>query len=331
MCFSLHLLSSIILDALLGDPRWYPHPVKAIGRMCTFFEKSLRKMSISLLIAGVLTVFLVLTATATVVYGVLFLSYCIDPAVEVIVAVTLLYTTVAMKDLLGHSKDVYRSLAGQSIEKARSELAKIVGRDTHDLKETEIAKACVETVAENMVDGVTSPLFYAVTMSLLAPFVSLSPISCAALGAMIYKAVNTMDSMIGYKNEKYLQFGRAAAKLDDIVNFLPARISGFCLIITAVLLKYNYRSAAKIFFRDRLKHSSPNAGHSEAAIAGALGIQLGGPSVYFGTVVEKPYIGEKEQNVSKDHILITNTAVIVGSVVFVVIALVFRYMVTGAW
>ncbi len=145
-----------------------------------------------------------------------------------------------------------------------------------------------------MVDGITAPLFFAILASCLAPVLDMSPISCSVVGAFLYKAVNTMDSMIAYKNEKYLKFGRVAARLDDAVNFFPARISGFCLIIAAFFLKLDYREAAKVFLRDRLKHSSPNAGHTEAATAGALGVRLGGPSIYFNKIVEKPYMGDSD-------------------------------------
>lgn len=330
MSFTLSLIISLFLDAILGDPRWYPHPVRVIGRFCMFCENLYRRVLTKAFWAGTATVFTVLAVSCSVVFTALLALKTIAPVLEIIGAIVVLYTSIAMKDLLKHSNNVYLAL-GTHIDNARLEIAKIVGRDTTSLNETEIAKACVETVAENMVDGITSPLFYAVIASFLAPFVPLSAVGCGAVGAIGYKAVNTMDSMFGYKNEKYLYFGRAAAKLDDIVNFLPARMSGICLIFTAFLLRYDFQNAAQTFRRDRLQHSSPNAGHPEAAIAGALGIELGGPSVYFGSVVDKPYIGSSQHRISKTHISATNKIVVVGSLAFLFILLCSRFLLTGTW
>jgi adenosylcobinamide-phosphate synthase len=177
-----------------------------------------------------------------------------------------------------------------------------------------------------MVDGATSPVFFAVVASFLAPLLPLSPIGCSAVGIFAYKAINTMDSMIGYKNEKYIDFGRAAARLDDIVNFLPARISGFCLIGSAFLMQCNWKNAVTIYFRDHSNHSSPNAAHPEAAVAGALGVQLGGPSIYFGNIVEKPYIGDALVPVIPNHIKECNRLVVVGILLFFLGSLFAKYM-----
>lgn len=319
MIFYLQLLASILLDALVGDPRWYPHPVRGIGQVCSWSEAITRSITSNLYLAGFVTVVLVLAATGSIVSLILFTAASFSSTAEGIVAVLLLYTTIAARDLLRHSNEVYLQLKQNvSLENARIAVGKIVGRDTSKLNEDGICRASIETVAENMVDGITAPLFFAIFASCFAPVVNVSAISCSVLGAFLYKAVNTMDSMIAYKNERYLKFGRVAAKLDDAVNFFPARLSGVCLIIAAFLLKLDYRKAAKVFLRDRLKHSSPNAGHTEAVTAGALGVRLGGPSFYFNKIVEKPFIGDQDSEPLPADIKKTNRLVIVGSLIFLV-------------
>lgn len=317
MTYFLQLLASILLDALFGDPRWYPHPVRGIGRLCTWSETITRLMTSNLYLAGFVTVVAVIGATVGVVYFILFSAASFSSTAEGVVAVILLYTTIAARDLLRHSNEVYVQLKDSStLDNARTAVGKIVGRDTSTLNVDGICRASIETVAENMVDGITAPLFFAILASFFAPVLNISPISCSVIGAFLYKAINTMDSMIAYKNEKYLKFGRVAAKLDDAANFFPARISGFCLIIAAFLLKLDYKKAAKVFLRDRLKHSSPNAGHTEAATAGALGVRLGGPSFYFNKMVEKPYMGDTDFEPIPEDIKKTNRLVIVGSLIF---------------
>lgn len=317
MIFYLQLVASILLDALFGDPRWYPHPVRGIGRLCSWSETVTRSMFSNLYVAGLLTVVLVIALTGTIVAVVLFTAAAISPTMEGIVGVLLLYTTIAARDLLRHSREVFVLLRDKKpLENARMAVGKIVGRDTAMLDEDGICRATIETVAENMVDGITAPLFFALLASCCAPLGTLSPLSWAVLGAFLYKSVNTMDSMIAYKNERYIKFGRVAAKLDDAVNFIPARLSGLCLIMAAFFLKLDYRKAAKVFRRDRLKHSSPNAGHTEAAAAGALGVQLGGPSFYFNKIVDKPYIGDAGALPVPADIERTNRLIIVGSLIF---------------
>jgi adenosylcobinamide-phosphate synthase len=317
MIFYLQLLAAIFLDALIGDPRWYPHPVRWIGRVCSISESVTRSMCNNLYVAGLLTVVLVIALTVAVVAVILYTAAAISPIVEGIVGVILLYTTIAARDLLRHSTEVFVLLRDKKpLDNARMAVGKIVGRDTARLTEEGICRATIETVAENMVDGITAPLFFALLASCCAPIGTLSPISWAVFGAFLYKAINTMDSMIAYKNERYIKFGRVAAKLDDAVNFIPARLSGSCLIMAAFFLKLDYRKAAEVFLRDRLNHSSPNAGHTEAAAAGALGVQLGGPSLYFNEIVEKPFIGDAYSLPVPSDIQRTNILVIVGSLIF---------------
>ncbi len=327
MIFYLQLLAALLLDALVGDPRWLPHPVKGIGCLCSRSETITRTITGNLYFAGFLTVVAVITLTGSIVSLILFFAASFSPMIEGIVGVILLYTTIAARDLLRHSTEVYVLLMDNSpLEDARSAVGKIVGRDTGKLDRNGICRATIETVAENMADGITAPLFFAFIASCGALFLNVSPLSCAVVGAFLYKAVNTMDSMIAYKNEKYLKFGRVAAKLDDVVNFFPARISGICLIMAAIFLNLDYRKAARVFLRDRLQHSSPNAGHTEAAVAGALGIRLGGPSYYFNQIVEKPYIGDADSNPVPEDIKKTNRLVILGSSIFVVLLIGIRLL-----
>ncbi|MGB3212012.1 MAG: adenosylcobinamide-phosphate synthase CbiB [Desulforhopalus sp.] len=317
MTFYLQLLASIVLDALFGDPRWFPHPVRGIGWLCSWSEKITRALFCNPYLAGLVTVIAVVGGTGGIVSLVLLAAGSVSTTFEGIIGVFLLYTTIAARDLLRHSSEVYVQLIdGSSLAKSRLAVSQIVGRDTGTLNEDGICRATIETVAENMVDGITAPIFYAVLASFFAITFDTSAIGCAVFGAFLYKAVNTMDSMIAYKSERYLKFGRVAARLDDAVNYIPARMSGFCLIIAAFILKLDYRKAATVFLRDRLKHSSPNAGHTEAATAGALGVRLGGPSTYFDTVIEKPYIGDNESTPGPADIKKTNRLVIVGSLVF---------------
>jgi adenosylcobinamide-phosphate synthase len=325
MTYLLQVLSAVALDLLMGDPAWLPHPVRGIGRLCIWSEKLTRSVFTNAYLAGLITVFIVLTATGTVVFLLLQGVTAISPFFGTALAIILLNTTIATRDLLRHSNAVYAQLQPSgSVMKAREAIAMIVGRDTKELSQAGITRACIETVAENMVDGVTSPLFFAIIASFAAPFVGLSPIDCSVLGAFLYKAVNTMDSMIGYKNEQYMEFGRSAAKLDDAMNFLPSRISGLCVIVAAFFLKLDYREAARIFWRDRLNHSSPNAGHTEAATAGALGLRLGGPSSYFGKIVEKPYLGDGVREPVAEDIQKTNRLILVGTLIFL-------FLLIGLW
>ncbi len=327
MTYYLQLLASILLDALFGDPRWFPHPVRGIGRVITWSETFTRSIFTNLYLAGFLIVFFVLAATTAATIMILLVAGWVSLTVEQGVAVLLLYTTIAARDLLRHSDEVYAQLKNEeNLANARIAVGYIVGRDTAALNREGVCRATIETVAENMVDGITAPLFYAVLAGSFAPLIGLSPISCSVVGAFLYKAVNTMDSMIAYKNERYLEFGRVAARLDDAVNFLPARLSGICLIIAAFFLKLDYRGAAAIFQRDRLQHSSPNAGHTEAAAAGALGLRLGGPSIYFDKTVEKPYIGDAGREPVPADIKKTNRLVIAGAFVFVILLIGLRIL-----
>ena len=262
------ILAAFVLDFLLGDPRWLPHPVKLIGRCALFLEPLCRRTFRNERLAGIAAVFAVLAATGSLVYLLIRGASLVHPYLADAVSIIVLYTTFAARDLARHGLDVLESLQAGNLPEARQRVGLIVGRDTDRLEEGEIVRATVESIAENTSDGVTAPLFFA--------FVA------GPLGAMLYKAVNTMDSTFGYKNERYLHFGWAAARLDDVVNYLPARLTGILIPAAAAFLGRNPLRSLKILFRDARKHPSPNSGMTEAAMAGALGIQLGGMNVYFG-------------------------------------------------
>ena len=287
------LLIGFCLDLLLGDPHWAPHPVRAIGALISALEKLLRKLFPKShggeLAGGVVLV--VFTLTIPTVLTVLLLWGCrlINPWLALGVESVLCYQLLATRSLAAESRKVYDALKTGDLDKARYAVSMIVGRDTAALDEAGVARAAVETVAENASDGVIAPLIF------LA-------IGGAPLG-MFYKAANTMDSMVGYKNDRYLYFGRAAAKWDDVLNFIPARIAGILMCLGGAAAGYDGKNAWRIFRRDRKNHKSPNSAHTEAACAGALQLRLAGPNWYFGKLVEKPYIGDDQRPIEPLDIL----------------------------
>ena len=280
------------VDLLFGDPRWLPHPVKLIGRFAAALEAPLRRVIPNARVAGVIAVLAVLAMTGGVAFALVEGAVHFNPIAGDIVSIALLYTCFAGRDLALHSHRVYRALADDDLPEARRRVAMLVGRDTEHLDEPEVVRGAVESVAENMVDGVTAPIFFAV---LGGP-----------VGALLYKAVNTLDSTFGYKNERYLQFGWASARLDDVVNYLPARVTAPLAVFTAALLGLRPLGAWRIFRRDGRKHPSPNSGLTEATVAGALGVQLGGLNYYFGEPSERPRMGEPLQPLQRNHILQSN-------------------------
>lgn len=284
----LALLLGFLVDLLLGDPQWLPHPVQGMGWLITKLEPPLRrgfpKSDRGLLWAGGLLVLLVVGLTGLCTGLVLWLCGRIHPALRFAVEVLICWQILAAKSLRTESMRVIRALETGTLDDGRRAVSRIVGRDTEQLSEEEVIAAAVETVAENASDGILAPLLWA---AVLGP-----------AGGMCYKAVNTMDSMVGYKNDQYLFFGRAAAIFDDVCNFIPARVSGI-LMCLAAFLGFDGKNAFRIFFRDRKNHKSPNSAHTEAACAGALGLQLGGTHLYFGKPVEKPTIGDPVRGIER--------------------------------
>ena len=287
-----HLIAftaGFILDLIFGDPYRLPHPVRWIGALISRLEKALYKKE-NKIRAGSFLVVLVLGITAVVSGGIFLAAYYRNPAAGCIVESIMTYQILATKCLKTESMKVYHALTDQTIEDARKAVSMIVGRDTAVLDREGVTKAAVETVAENTSDGVIAPLIYLAVGGPVLGFV--------------YKAVNTMDSMIGYKNDKYLYFGRTAAKLDDIVNFLPSRISGYLMIFAAFVggKDFDGKEAYRIYRRDRRNHASPNSAQTEAACAGALRIRLAGDASYFGKIVHKPWIGDPVRAIEVEDI-----------------------------
>lgn len=288
MTLELQILAALGLDLLLGDPRWLPHPVRLIGKFAMGAEKISRNLFAAEKSAGISTVIIVLSGTALSWLVLVSLAGMVHSSLADLISIYILYTSFAVRDLVRHSSRVEHALKNDDLVLARDMVGMIVGRDTAGLDKQGVVRACVESVAENTVDGITAPLFWAIVGG--------------PLGALLYKAVNTMDSIFGYKNEKYLYFGWAPARLDDLLNWLPARITGLMLVGASFLLGLHSRNSWQVFRRDRLQHASPNSGHAEAPVAGALGIRLGGISSYFGRPVQKPTIGDEIYSPHTGHI-----------------------------
>lgn len=284
-----HILLAILLDLLLGDPRWLPHPVQGIGWLAQRSEAPLRRLIANQKLAGIIAVLLVVGSTVLAGFGLITAATVIHPLAGDIVAILLLYTCFAARSLHDHAIAVYRPLTAGDLTEARQRVSWLVGRDTDQLDESEIARAAVESVAENTVDGCTAPLLFA---CLGGP-----------LGALAYKSISTLDSTFGYKNERYLQFGWTSARLDDLANLIPARLTALLVTPAALLLRLHPGSAWRIFVRDRHNHPSPNSGQIEAAMAGALGVRLGGINSYFGKASFRPFMGDPLQRLQSWHIL----------------------------
>jgi adenosylcobinamide-phosphate synthase len=314
MTLEIQVLIALLLDFAIGDPRWFPHPVRLIGGVIAGLEGPARRSIRDPRVAGAVTALVVLLVTAVVTAAVVGIAGQIHPWLGDAVAILVLYTTIAAHDLARHSLAVYRALARFDLAAARRLVSWMVGRDTERLTETEVVRAAVESVAENTVDGIIAPLFFAVLGGPVA--------------AMTYKAVNTLDSMIGYKNERYLAYGRTAAKIDDAANYLPARISAPVLTAAAALLGMPAARAWRIAWRDGRKHLSPNSGIAEAAVAGALGVRLGGIMERRGRPVDQPEIGDPVVPLVRRHILGANRLMFVATVLAAAVLLTVRWGVT---
>ena len=312
------IFSILAIDYVAGDPRWLPHPIRFIGWLCEIFENLARRLGpwISLKIKGTIAFGLVIFTTVAALVLILHLLNSLLPWGAMIGTLLTLFFCFASGDLVTHSRRVAKALTADDIDSARSAVSLLVGRDTGSLDSSGVARACVESVSENMVDGITAPLFWAFIGSLVSVSTGFEFLPGAALFALAYKAINTMDSMYGYKNERYLEFGWFAARFDDWCNLVPARLSGFSLIAVAPLMGFDRTRAAAVYFRDRRRHPSPNSAHSEAATAGALGIQLGGEASYFGKTSSKPLIGAGLNKAGPEHIGQANRLIIGGSILF---------------
>lgn len=303
------IILAFLLDCVLGDPYNFPHPVKFIGKYIKFFENKVLKKVHSDKELKYKYGFILLVTTCLIVYGstfvILFVAKSINIYLFYILNIILLWTSIAPKCLASESYKVYKELTNENIDEARKKISYLVSRDTKELDFQSIAKATIETVFENTSDGVIAPLFFAA-------------IGGAPL-AMCYKAVSTLDSMVGYHNQKYEHFGFFSAKADDILNFIPARVSGLLIVVSSVFLSYDYKSSWEIFLRDRKNHKSPNSAHPEAAGAGALGIRLGGATSYFGKVTNKPYIGNLIKEIEATDIIKSIKLMYTSTIIWILI------------
>ena len=311
------MLGGFILDGIFGDPAWLVHPVVIMGKAITVLEKFLRKRLPNTpegeRLGGRILAMALPVGTLLITGGVCWLFYRISPILGFAIELLWCAQALAAKGLAQESTNVYRELVKGDLPASRRAVSRIVGRDTAELTSEGVTKAAVETVAENASDGVIAPLFYMMLGG--APL------------ALVYKAINTMDSMVGYKNEKYLNFGRAAAKLDDAANYLPSRIAALLWIASAALTDNDAKSAWRIWRRDRRKHASPNSAQTESACAGALNVQLAGPATYFGKYCDKPTIGDAVRAIEPGDILRANKMMYTASLLGLAAAVLVRILV----
>lgn len=304
-----------IIDFLIGDPRFLPHPVRWIGRAIEWAEPEFRKLKCNLETSGLLFAICLIGIVFTSAWAIIRIADMIHPLIGVVLRIILIFYCISIRSLEKAAMDVYRRLAEKDISSARRALSMIVGRETAVLDEEGIVRASVETVSENFVDGVASPVFFAV-------------IGGAPL-ALAYKAANTLDSMIGYRNDAYLEFGRASALIDDVLNFIPARLSVPVIALAAFFPAGRSLPALVTGFREGRNHASPNAGYPEAAFAGALAVKLGGPNRYHGKKVVKPYIGTAFPGPGLRHIKQACDLMILSSVIWIAFAVAAAVMFSG--
>lgn len=301
MCYHIFaFIAGFVLDLLIGDPHFIPHPVRLIGSFISFLDKRLncddgyniseKKLNLIKYKRGMLLAFTVIFATFAISVIIIVAAYSINLYAGVIAEAVMTWQILATKCLRVESMRVYDALRTDGVDAGRRAVSMIVGRDTSVLDAAGVTRAAVETIAENTSDGVIAPMLY-------------TAIGGPVLG-FVYKAVNTMDSMLGYKNDKYMYFGRFAARLDDVVNFIPARISAYLMIAAAFIggRQFDGRNAYRIFKRDRFNHASPNSAQTESVCAGALRVQLAGDAVYFGKLVKKKYIGDGLREIENEDI-----------------------------
>lgn len=302
-----HLAATVALDLVVGDPRWLPHPVRGIGWLAARLETVTRRLLPWPRLAGMVCALAVVGVSGACAYGAMVLAAMAHPAAVDVVSITLIYWTIAARDLARHATAVHRALEADDLPEARRRVGMMVSRETTDLDEPGVVRACVESVAENIVDGVTAPLLFAAVGG--------------PVGAVVYRAINTLDSMFGYKNERYAAFGWASARLDDVANAIPARLTAPLVCLLSPLVGGSALRAWRIVWRDARQHASPNSGFPEAAVAGAFGVQLGGTNVYFGRPVPKPTIGDPVAGLTRTHILRTSALALLTSVGFLIACL----------
>ena len=315
------LAVACVLDAAVGDPRWFPHPVRWMGSLINGCDRCVHRLLLSPCkqrMAGVLLAVALPTGAYAAGALLIWFGSSIGPLWGSLVTVLLAWTTLAARDLIDHVGSVQRALQSVSLMEARAAVAKIVGRDTEEMAESDIVRATVETIAESTADGIIAPLFYLVLGG--APL------------ALAYKAVSTLDSMIGHLDDRYRWFGWASARLDDLANFLPARITALLLVLSVGIVSRSWpamQRAWQILLRDGGQHPSPNSGRPEAAMAGALGVQLGGINHYDGLPIERPCLGDPDQSLTRAHIGMALTLMLWTSLTGVLLSIGYLLMVKG--
>ena len=312
------LVIGFCIDLLVGDPHGFPHPVVLIGKCISVLERALRcicpKTPSGERAAGAIlwgTVVIVSTAVPALL---LWLSGLVSPWLRLALESVMCWQILAVKSLRDESMKVYDALESGDLAASRHAVSMIVGRDTDRLDDAAVTRAAVETVAENTSDGVTAPMFY---MAL-----------GGAVGGFFYKAANTMDSMLGYTNDKYINFGRTAAKLDDVLNYIPSRLTALLMILSAYILRFDGKNAFRIWKRDRRKHASPNSAQTEAVCAGALDVRLAGDAYYFGELHKKPFIGDDIRPIENEDIRRANRLMYMTSILMLILSLAARIIIT---
>lgn len=309
------ILSCYIADLIFGDPEWFPHPVRIIGGLIHSMETLLRGRSTDWIerLKGAVLAIVVIGITASCVYGIILISVKVHPLLGSLVWIYIGYTTISVKDLRVKVRGIQKEIKKNDLSEGRRQLSKIVGRDTDDLSKEKIIVATLESIAENTNDGIVAPLFYLIV----------GGPTCA----MVYKAINTMDSMIGYKDDRYRHFGWFPAKLDDVANFIPARISGILICLSAGIMKKRFTKSFMTMLKDSRKHSSPNSGVSEAAMAGALGVRFGGHWQVNGRPSLRPYIGQEEYRIRPSLINNALTVSLNASFMMVILGIMLRWLI----
>lgn len=309
------ILAAFLLDMVLGDPAFFPHPVRWMGSAISRIEPAFRRLPLHLTISGAMFAISLIAGTWLFFWILMRFAQAVHPAIQTGLEIILLYFCLSASSLASASKEVFLTLFTKGLPAARKRVSHIVGRETSQLNVAGVLRAAVETTAENLVDGVISPLF----------FYAIGGVPLAAA----YKMVNTLDSMVGYKNDAYICFGKASARIDDVMNYIPARLSVPIIALAAQILNRRGRWSMKTAIHEGSHHLSPNSGYSEAAFAGALEIKLNGPNMYHGRLVEKPYIGVQFSDVRPFHIQMACDLMILSSLIWVVSLTVIRYFFSG--
>lgn len=307
---ALEISVAYVVDLFFGDPPGYPHPVRLIGQTISLLEKKFLQRAHTPWMQrflGVILAVTIVSGAGIFTWAIIWMAGRVHPVFSSVIVIFFAYTTLATRNLYDEPRKVIRALEQGDLTLARKEVGFLVGRDTDHLDEKEICRALIETVSENTSDGIVAPLFYLL--------IGGPPL------AMAYKALNTLDSMVGYRNDRYRYLGWASARGDDLANLIPSRLTALLFILTSFILEKNWKATWRITWRDGRKSTSPNSGYPEAAMAGALGIRLGGKNSYFGRVEEKPFIGEPERSIDRNAVKESLHLMIVNSLIAVIITI----------